>query len=496
MTASLPRDREMRENPRQRLLFFRGLSRLLAGLAVSAVLLAPNTGRAGDVRSYTFDTYVNWLQKYQNAKPDFKPGDVLTSRDLERMRPFMPPGFIEDLDFPEFQAPIIAARSNRPRQDYVNCTEKYQSQVKLLPNGALANYVCGQPIADSDINTSDPTSGLKAAWNFNFRWQHYGITKCAPVITWARFPGTHAGYAPNYENPPQDWVAGVGGWTFEHPGMDEMASIYGGGGSLERTLQLFYSRLYYTHLAALSDKGGVLPIEEAPNFEYKEFDGFFSPFDIRGTAFVTYRYADAGRADDAWAYLPTLRRVRRISVEVKSDSLLGTDHTLEDFYGFAGRPLEWDWRFLGWKDVLTVMDSKYDFQRTYGPKGIVPNDQWQLRRFAVVQRIPKDPRHTYGSVINLWDAENWDSFYEVAFDRHGRLWKLWFYPKRWSEDFQHPYYAQINHGTQLTNFQGVQVEDVQNNHATIWPCYCGYPAPDLKVLPAFLSASKLEEIHR
>ncbi len=190
MTASLLCDRETRKNLRQRSLFRCGLSRLLAVSLISAVLLGPSTGQAGDARTYTFDTYSNWVQTYRDAKPDFKPGDVLTSRDIERMRPFVPPGFLEDLDFPEFQAPIIAPRKNIPRQDFVNCTEKYQSQVKLLANGALANYVCGQPIADSSINTSDPTSGIKAAWNFNFRWQHYGITKCAPVITWARFPGT------------------------------------------------------------------------------------------------------------------------------------------------------------------------------------------------------------------------------------------------------------------------------------------------------------------
>jgi hypothetical protein len=40
---------------------------------------------------------------------------------------------------------------------------------------------------------------------------------------------------------------------------------------------------------------------------------------------------------DAWAYIPNLRRVRRISAEVKSDSLLGTDITIDDFDGFNDR---------------------------------------------------------------------------------------------------------------------------------------------------------------
>ncbi len=43
---------------------------------------------------------------------------------------------------------------------------------------------------------------------------------------------------------------------------------------------------------------------------------------------------------------------------MKSDSLLGTDFCLDDFYAFNGRPLEWNWKFLGWKQVLAVTDPK------------------------------------------------------------------------------------------------------------------------------------------
>ena len=71
--------------------------------------------------------------------------------------------------------------------------------------------------------------------------------------------------------------------------------------------------------------------------EQENLTYFLTPFDIRGTAFIIWRYledADKGdpyRADDAWAYIPNPRRVRRISAEVKSDSLLGTDITIDDF---------------------------------------------------------------------------------------------------------------------------------------------------------------------
>ena len=52
---------------------------------------------------------------------------------------------------------------------------------------------------------------------------------------------------------------------------------------------------------------------------------------------------------------PQPRRVRRISVEVKSDSLVGTEQTEEDFNTFSARPVRWNFKFLGWRNLLCVM---------------------------------------------------------------------------------------------------------------------------------------------
>ena len=218
----------------------------------------------------------------------------------------------------------------------------------------MANYVCGQPFPNSDIKEGEPDAGWKAVWNYESRWQNYGLMVYAPA-SWDRFGGTHD--IPKWDLPPADWTssAGVSSIQMTLPSDAEMKMIYGGGGTFQRTLYAFYRKVFYTHLAMLENH--TLPVPDAARSEFKEFTGFYAPFDIRGTAFIIYRYSDAHRQDDAWAYIPNLRRVRRISAEVKSDSLLGTDHTLEDFYSFSGRELEWNWKFLGWKDQLAVQDS-------------------------------------------------------------------------------------------------------------------------------------------
>jgi hypothetical protein len=101
-----------------------------------------------------------------DAKPDFKPGEVLGVKDLERIRPFVPPGYLEQLTFPNLKLRTIARRDHTPRRDFMECTEKYQAQVRLDPDGALANYVCGQPFADATLNPTGSPFGNEGRLEF------------------------------------------------------------------------------------------------------------------------------------------------------------------------------------------------------------------------------------------------------------------------------------------------------------------------------------------
>jgi len=103
-----------------------------------------------------------------------------------------------------------------------------------------------------------------------------------------------------------------------------------------------YIRGFISPIWPCRDKGGVLGVPNAKAFFWKEFSGFISPYDLRGQVFITYRYADFHQPDDSWIYDPISRRVRRFSAEEKSDSFMGTDETLNDFYSFSGHVLDWN----------------------------------------------------------------------------------------------------------------------------------------------------------
>ena len=87
---------------------------------------------------------------------------------------------------------------------------------------------------------------------------------------------------------------------------------------------------------SMTDKRGKTRVRET--IAYRKYYGddkrtiifYKKPTNIKGTAFLTFDYADAAIDDDQWLYLPALRKVRRISASDRGDYFLGTDFTYED----------------------------------------------------------------------------------------------------------------------------------------------------------------------
>src|ERR1700686_456238 len=96
----------------------RALQLALAPLAACAATAAAQSAPA------TRQTVAQWLTQNANAKPDFKPGDVLTAKDLQRLRPFIPPVYIDQFNFPELNRPIVVILSHMPRNTNADCTKK------------------------------------------------------------------------------------------------------------------------------------------------------------------------------------------------------------------------------------------------------------------------------------------------------------------------------------------------------------------------------------
>lgn len=116
------------------------------------------------------------------------------------------------------------------------------------------------------------------------------------------------------------------------------------------------------------------------------------PPDSQGAGFLRVAYTpDKDRLEDQWIYLPSLKKMRRVSVRDPGDAFLGTDLTYADIAG----------RQLG-DDVHTVVKTM--------KRG---NDD-----VIAVQNVPKDPsRSLYGKTVSWFvKSGDWDTCHKEQVD--------------------------------------------------------------------------------
>ena len=443
-------------------------------LPLSALLLGLSSGAA----AVTPDDFLAWVKANQSATPSFKDGDQITFKNADAIRPFVPPGYQDEMIFDGMDVVVRDATDLSPPAIYNDATKKFFGQATLAEDGALENYTAGLPFDPATIKIGDSASGLKMVWNFNYRWQHEGLSGKNSDWIWVRAGGNHDNH---------DIMKGFG------------AKYFGGGGTFERWLKGKYKRVYLSHRADLADTDYKVQSSWAKNTEFREITEFFSPFDIAGTAFIVLRYDNPRKVDDGWAYVPSLRRVRRISADVKSDSLLGTDHTLEDFYCFSGRVLEHDWNYIGTARMLAVARSRYNLTNYYGPNGWTPKDDWELREVNVFQQVPKSGTHPYSMKYIVADKQHGSALYCNAFDQQKELWKVWQLSKVWTDD---PHYTgEAPKGMRMSAFQNINVIDKQNGRGTLVTLTAdekgnggpSYPDNSLKQIRRQLDVNRLTE---
>jgi hypothetical protein len=271
----------------------------------------------------------------------------------------------------------------------------------------LVDFVAGQPFATESIDCKgDPQAALKIIWNFNKSWNGSGWKATFFYSYWDRgeqlplfYKGVSEGVMLSQRVEPQ--------------------YIESRGDVFEKEKRL---------------SGGGVHIDE--------------PFDARGIMTLSYRYKttdgplDQARNDDLWVYVPDLRRTRRISSAQRTDSIQGTDFTMDDLRSFSGIPPQYEWSCLGETRVIhpvnaTRLGFPYRDDYNYGPFGFsYANDRWELRDAFIVRFKPKNEDHPY-SYKDIWiDKQTYQPLYSAAYDRKKELWKLIWHNFRWTEDWR------------------------------------------------------------
>ncbi len=85
---------------------------------------------------------------------------------------------------------------------------------------------------------------------------------------------------------------------------------------------------------------------EGASGEDKSLSIFDEPLDVRGTVFLTHNYPD--KPDQQWIYLPSQKRVKRISSKGQTGRFMGSEFTYEDMAAFSLQKNEY--RYIGEED--------------------------------------------------------------------------------------------------------------------------------------------------
>jgi hypothetical protein len=365
-----------------------------------------------------------------------EPGEVIRYGERGKLRGLIPeelyPLAVEK--FPELHVTIAETEDYRPHPKYVEATVAHACQASLDPSGQLVDYTAGQPFPYSawaqqatnhacDLDPEDPAFALKLAWNVNFRW--------------------------------------FGGGSLNYPHWGQSYSREEGG-STWKVVQGTYRRAYFNHRSDLLPE--TTSVAPDVDIEWAEYTELFAPFDARGTQYLTYRYLNSyDKRDDAWAYVPSQRKVRRVSTSEKSDEVEGSNVTFEDFFLFSGYVWDQHWSYGRETTLLAPMNTERacfpknvpglstdgiatlgtrdQFESCrFGPYGALPfiDERWQKRKVIRLELVPKRKNHPYSRKLLWYDKQTFVPLMFLAYSRDGRPLRIGWYISDWTESSDVP----------------------------------------------------------
>lgn len=340
-----------------------------------------------------------WLQQHTASPSDSLAPGIYDQTRIADLAAYLPPGYADECNFPELSLEIVETQRYSPHRTYQEASERYIDTAHIKTDGDLGNYVAGLPFRNKTIRTAPAAqAGYMVAWNHVHRWEYFGFTA----------PETMIGFiSPSSGSASSQRMAGMEG-----------------GGRLDRSLSMFYARIYLSKLAPLADNDYRMDVAGSDELLFKERIELLAPFDIAGSTIIVERPINQKTGDLINSYLPSERRVRRLSAKERADSWMGTNWTLDDFAGYSGMVMDNVWTYLGEKVIAYVANTRHEQSFFHGPMSVIPLDRWQLRPTFVVTAVPRWDGHPYGRRVLFIDAETYVVAMGLIYDRNDALYKI------------------------------------------------------------------------
>lgn len=318
----------------------------------------------------------------------------------------------------------------------IAATKKYAPAVKQNAAGDIVNYadIAGVPFPN-------PKTGLEIAWNFDFNSHgdaSHGLKK-GPVVS---------------------------------PGV-----------TIERTTSQEQWELYYIHR---TDVDPVPAYADNPKGIHRGlFLHLYDPPESQNTRFFNLRYIDKDKEDDGYMWYAPFRRIRRINVGQRTDTIDGTDMIYDDEYGWDGHIQRNTYKLIGKKDMLCSRHTdNTKLQRA--PGQAMPNNITRERVATYVVEVKsKDPHYLYGKRIWYVDPETYLVLWTELYDELKRPWKCF--------EYLHDNFK-TKKGEMKNMIVGTLLLDFQRSHASL-PMYKIYEVGTEKVNKNMFTVSYLQQAY-
>jgi hypothetical protein len=340
------------------------------------------------------------------------PGTVLDSDTWQQAQGLLPPEFLQRYQDGQWRHAVVEAPAGTRfgDADFLAAGARNAGQYALGPDGGVVESGSGKqppfvygppfPIVDRD----DPQAGAKIVWNFFY--QSYVLGNSHNQVS-------------------LDWVGTTG---------------------MQRSIATDVFQHYFD-----GQPEKYRPASNPQNFLFQQISAVTGPADLQGTVALTHRFRDPSRRDQAWTFVPALRRVRAVSPANRSDGFLGSDMSQDDGSYFDGKPEDFDWKLVGEGEMLVLMDRAALMDREChiarlpgggfeGKDGLLPRFAYQTPGFSglawrplesefvlvrrpvwLVEGTPKDKYYLYGRVALRFDKESWRGTYNSKYDWQGQI---------------------------------------------------------------------------
>jgi hypothetical protein len=336
------------------------------------------------------------------------PGTVLDATTAGEADGLLPPEVLAHYKAGQFKN-AIAAWPKGPAWDdaFAAASRKNAGHLDVNERGTIVDTASGKPATalyglPFTIDRADPKAGVKVMWN-----AYYAL--------W-RIGSTH----------------------------DMLALVWVGPKAKQREAVLESHLLFHEGVPP-----SRAPKENALDLAQQVRAVVTSPADLNGTTSLSWRFRDPNKQDQAWTYVPALRRVRQVSPANRSDGFLGSDLSQDDGPIFDGKPEDFTWKLVGERDALVLADPSSlagTVKRTSRPDGGF-EDEWPVdqkvagyqdpgwtglawaplapvlvqRKVWIIEATPRDPYYLFARIELTIDQETFQGVASRKFDAQGTL---------------------------------------------------------------------------